>query len=83
MRRLSSQNGDVATDRDVRFVCPSHKYGSVNHDVYRVRCTGKFCRGPDGTVTFHTFRLDTGELIRTDHVPYRNPRELLGEGEQR
>jgi hypothetical protein len=66
----------------VEIKCPSHKHGTVvnGSGTFRVRCTGKFCRGSEGTVAFHTFDLSEGTL-RTEHVPYRNPRELLGQGE--
>jgi hypothetical protein len=67
----------------VQLVCPSEKWGTAIKatGLYRVRCRGKFCRGPDGTVTFHTFDLATGRIVRTDVVAYRDPRALLG-GEQ-
>lgn len=48
--------------------------------IYRVRCRGKFCKGPEGTVTFHVFRLETGTLLRTEHPAYRNPAELMRDG---
>lgn len=68
--------------REVPLMCPSRKYGiAVNSSgILRVRCTGKFCKGPVGTVTFHMFDLATGELVRTELPKYRNPRELLGAG---
>lgn len=65
----------------IRLTCPSEKWGTVidASGLYRVRCRGKLCRGPEGTVTFHTFRLRDGVLLRTEHPAYRNPRELLGQ----
>lgn len=65
---------------DVVLTCPSDKFGKVLYGtgLYRVRCRGKLCRGPEGTATYHTFRLETGEIVRTEHPEYRNPRELLG-----
>jgi hypothetical protein len=64
----------------VLLQCPSQKWGVATNATgnFRVRCRGKFCRGPSGTVTFHTFDLATGGIVRTDVVAYRNPRELLG-----
>lgn len=63
----------------VQLMCPSNKYGVATDATgqYRIRCTGKFCRC-EGLVTYHTFDLKTGALLRTEHQPYRNPRELLG-----
>lgn len=61
--------------------CPSEKWGVAIEagGILRVRCTGKFCRGPEGRVTFHEFDLATGSLLRTEQPTYRNPRELLGQ----
>jgi hypothetical protein len=60
--------------------CPSDKFGvAVSATGYlRVRCRGKFCKAPEGYVTFHIFDLTTGTLLRTERLPYRNPSELLG-----
>lgn len=49
--------------------------------TFRVRCRGKYCRR-EGLVTYHVFDLATGRLIRTDDLPYRDPRELLGSREE-
>ena len=67
---------------EVPLACPSKKFGTAvrARGILRVRCTGKLCKGPEGTVTFHMFALDTGLLLRTERPPYRNPRELLGAG---
>ena len=46
--------------------------------IFRTRCHGKFCKAPDGKVTFHIFDLSNGKLLRTEHQPYRDPSELLG-----
>ena len=61
--------------------CPSHIFSEAlpgATGTNRVRCTGgKFCRR-DGGWVFHDFDMATGE--REDFfLPYRNPRELLGE----
>lgn len=67
---------------EIRLMCPSAKFGTVINatGIYRVRCTGKFCKGPEGTATFHLFDLSTGELLKTDQPGYRNPAELVGQG---
>jgi hypothetical protein len=69
----------VASDeRTLR--CRSSTFGVVINATgfYRVRCRGKFCKAPEGFVTFHIFDLATGMLIRTEHRAYRKPSELLG-----
>lgn len=65
----------------MQLLCPSEKWGTVigaTAGIYRVRCRGKLCRGPEGTVTFHTFDLATGDILRTETPSYRNPAELVG-----
>lgn len=64
----------------IQLLCPSEKWGTVIGaiGIYRVRCRGKFCKGPEGTVTFHTFDLATGDILRTETPSYRNPAELVG-----
>jgi len=70
--RISQQADEIA------IKCPSHVYGYAISatGVFRVRCKGKFCRNGSGKVTFHTFDLATGELLRTEYLPYRSPSEL-------
>ncbi len=65
---------------EARLRCPSTTVGIAvaASGTFRVRCKGKFCKAPDGKVTFHIFDLATGILLRTEHVPYRDPSELLG-----
>ena len=62
----------------IQIKCPSNVYGYAIGAVgsFRVRCKGKFCRNGEGKVTFHTFDLATGELLRTEYLPYRSPNEL-------
>lgn len=69
-------------EREVHIKCPSNFYGIAVDatGTFRVRCKGKFCKGPEGTVTFHLIDLATGELLRPEQLRYRNPRELLGQG---
>lgn len=63
-----------------RLSCHSGFVGiAINGSGYlRVRCRGKFCKAPYGQTTFHIFDLASGVLVRTEHVEYRNPSELLG-----
>lgn len=60
--------------------CRSGKFGVAvdAKGIYRVRCRGKFCKAPDGKLTFHIFDLTSGVLLRTEHQSYRSPSELLG-----
>jgi len=69
---------------EIQIKCPSHVYGvaSKSSGLFRVRCKGKVCRNGVEKVTFHTFDLSTGELLRTEHLAYRSPSELLGQGER-
>jgi len=69
---------------EIPIRCDSHVYGFAAKatGVLRVRCKGKFCRRGESKVTFHTFDLATGELLRTEYLPYRSPSELLGQGER-
>lgn len=83
---LSLQKGSRISQQvdEVQIKCDSHVYGlaSTATGTLRVRCKGKFCRRGESKVTFHTFDLATGELLRTEHLPYRSPNELLGQGER-
>jgi len=69
---------------EIPIKCDSHVYGFATRatGLFRVRCKGKFCRRGESKVTFHTFDLSTGELLRTEYLAYRSPNELLGQGER-
>ena len=76
--RRTGQDRRGAPAGTAKLSCPGQLVGRMLDPHHlQVRCRASKCR-VDGYVTFHTFDIRTGECV-TEHVPYRDPSELLGE----
>ena len=59
--------------------CANNKFGVLFERAIRFRCKARDCQRGPGSVVFHYFSRETGELLETRVGPYRNPRGVLEE----